>query len=166
MVCYRRGVTGVRKPPCIPCNQFNNKCNTCSCVILNKKWLPHKDFCYRCMRLAFVRVNMKRQVAWFLQLLRLAACNTACTTACGDAPKEASSKCTIKWSPCFKFRCILFCIKIFVADHFSDLRSNEYTPSFNFASLKPGKTVMRCLKPSPFLSIANTKFFISPKFNM
>ena len=55
-----------------------------------------KTFCYNCMRLAFVRVNTKRQVAWFLRLLRLAACNTACTTACGDAPKEASSKRAIR----------------------------------------------------------------------
>ena len=107
MVCYRRGVTGVRKPPCIPCNQFNNKCNTCSCVILNKKWLPHKD---RCMRLAFVHVNTKRQVAWFLQLLRLAACNTACTTACGDAPKEASSKCAIRnLSPVWLWLLLRYC---------------------------------------------------------
>ena len=47
MICYIREVTGVCKPPCIPCNRFNNKCNTCSCVILNRKNGCHKKtFCY------------------------------------------------------------------------------------------------------------------------
>ena len=85
------------KPPGIPC-KFHNKCNTCSCVILNKNGCHKKTFCYSCMRLAFVHVNTKRQVAWFSRLLSLAACNTTCTTACSDAPKEASSKRAISLS--------------------------------------------------------------------
>ena len=44
------------------------------------------------MHLVFIRVNTKRQVAWFLWFLQLGAFNTTCTTACGEAPKEAPSQ--------------------------------------------------------------------------